>query len=68
MDSAFGSLRGSFKILTSRPFFKVEPQVDLFLVACALHNYILNGGEDEVIPSKEEWTPQWPSSESSARE
>lgn len=68
IERAFGSLEGRFKILTSRLFFPFKTQVDLVLAACILHNYILSGGEDALILSEEEWTPQQPPYESRARE
>ncbi|XP_039129001.1 protein ALP1-like [Dioscorea cayenensis subsp. rotundata] len=58
IESAFGSLKNCFKILTSRPFFPFKTKVDLVLACCTLHNYILTGGQDEFIPVEEDWVPQ----------
>ncbi|XP_039120559.1 putative nuclease HARBI1 [Dioscorea cayenensis subsp. rotundata] len=68
IERAFGSLKGCFKIFTSRPFFLFKTQAELVLAACVLHNYIISGGEDILIPSEEEWTPQRAPSESNIRE
>ncbi|XP_039141252.1 putative nuclease HARBI1 [Dioscorea cayenensis subsp. rotundata] len=68
IERAFGSLKGRFKILTSRPFFPFKTQAELVLATCILHNYILSGGEDVFIPSEEEWTPHRPPSQSNTRE
>ena len=39
-------------------FFLFKTQVELALLCCILHNYILSGYEDDFIPSKEDWIPQ----------
>ena len=39
-------------------FFPLKTQAELVLVYYILHNYILNGGQDEVIPSEEDWILQ----------
>ncbi|XP_039118294.1 putative nuclease HARBI1 [Dioscorea cayenensis subsp. rotundata] len=68
IERAFGSLKGHFKIFSSRPFFPFKTQAELVLAACILHNYIISGGEDIFIPSEEEWTPPRPPSERNMRE
>ncbi|XP_039127555.1 protein ALP1-like [Dioscorea cayenensis subsp. rotundata] len=67
VERAFGSLKGRFKILSSRPFFPFKTQAELVLACCVLHNYIISGGEDEFIPSEEDWIPQR-NSQGTARE
>ncbi|XP_039133188.1 uncharacterized protein LOC120270230 [Dioscorea cayenensis subsp. rotundata] len=68
IERAFGSLKGRFKGLSSRPFFPFKTQAELVLAAYILHNYIISGGEDILIPSEEEWIPQQPQSERNIRE
>ena len=68
IERAFGSLKGCFKVLSSRPFFPFKTHAELVLTACILHNYIICGGEDMFILSEEEWTPQWPHSKSNMKE
>ena len=58
VERAFGSLKGRFKILTSRPFFPYRTQVEIVIACCILHNFILSHGEDDFIQSEEEWTAQ----------
>ena len=57
VERAFGSLKSRFKILTSRPFFPFETQVDIVIACCILHNYILQRGKDIFIPNVEDWEP-----------
>ncbi|XP_039118616.1 uncharacterized protein LOC120254604 [Dioscorea cayenensis subsp. rotundata] len=68
IERAFGSLKGRFKVLSSRPFFPFKTQAELVLATCILHNYIISGSEDILIPFEEEWIPQQPQSESNIRE
>ncbi|XP_020266423.1 protein ALP1-like [Asparagus officinalis] len=58
IERAFGSLKGRFKILASRPFFPFRTQVDLVLCCCILHNFVITNGGDELILSEEEWVNQ----------
>lgn len=41
IESAFGILKGRFKILCEEPFFPFETQVDIALACFILHNFIL---------------------------
>ena len=58
MERGFGSLKGRFKILKSRPYFPYRTQVETVMACYILHNFILSHGEDDFIPTKEEWTAQ----------
>ena len=58
MERAFGSLKGRFKILASRPFFPFRTQVDIVLACCILHNFIMSHGCDDFVPSEEDWIAQ----------
>ena len=58
VERAFGSLKGRFKILASRPFFPYRTQVDIVMACCILHNFILSHGVDEFVPSEDNWIAQ----------
>ena len=58
MERAFGSLKGRFKIIASRPFFPFRIQVDIVMTCCILHNFILSHGYDEFVPSEDDWLAQ----------
>ena len=58
MERAFGSLKGRFKILASRPFFPFRTQVDIVMACCILHNFILSHGHDDFVPSEGDWIAQ----------
>lgn len=59
LNEIFGSLKGFFKVFSSKPFFPFKTQPKLVLVACIWHNYI--------ISDDEEWIPQQPASKSNMR-
>ena len=58
VERAFCSLKGRFKILTSRSFFPYRTQVETVMACCILHNFTLSHGEDDFIPTEGEWTTQ----------
>lgn len=58
VERSFGLLKGRFKILANKPFFPFRTQVDLVIVCCVLHNYILGHGTDELHLEEEEWVAQ----------
>ncbi|KAJ3669504.1 hypothetical protein LUZ60_011454 [Juncus effusus] len=54
IECAFGALKNRFKILICRPYFPYSTQVDLVLICCTIHNYILEYGLDSFVPTIEE--------------
>jgi hypothetical protein len=57
VERAFGALKNRFRILDNKPFHPFKTQVKLVLACCILHNWILDHGVDEVVPSEFSWVP-----------
>jgi hypothetical protein len=57
VERAFGALKNRFKIMYNKPFHPYKTQVQLVLVCCILHNWVLRHGEDEHFPPEENWAP-----------
>ncbi|WVZ57253.1 LOW QUALITY PROTEIN: hypothetical protein U9M48_007658 [Paspalum notatum var. saurae] len=55
LQLAFGTLKNRFKILANRPYFSYSTQVKLVIACCAVHNWILDNGPDEIIYDEELW-------------
>jgi hypothetical protein len=50
VESAFGLLKRRFKILDdATPFFPFPTQVDIVVVCCIIHNWVIQEGGDEII-------------------
>jgi hypothetical protein len=52
VERAFGALKNRFRIIDNKHFHPFRTQVKLVLACCILHNWILEHGVDEVIPSE----------------
>ncbi|KAL6899879.1 hypothetical protein ACP4OV_006537 [Aristida adscensionis] len=55
IERAFGTLKNRFQILKSQPNFPSKVQVKIVLACCALHNWILEDGDDEYVYDDESW-------------
>jgi hypothetical protein len=57
VERDFGALKNRFRIIDNKPFHPFKTQVKLVLACCILHNWILDHGVDEVVPSELSWVP-----------
>ncbi|XP_020675193.1 protein ALP1-like [Dendrobium catenatum] len=55
VERAFGSLKNHFTIIKCEPYFPLQTQVEIVIVCCILHNWIVTEGGDEFIQSEDEW-------------
>ncbi|KAI0510534.1 hypothetical protein KFK09_011138 [Dendrobium nobile] len=55
VERAFGSLKNRFTIMKCEPYFPLQTQVEIVIVCCILHNWIITEGGDEFIQSEDEW-------------
>lgn len=55
MEHVFGSLKNHFGILKCDSYFSFQTQVDIILIYCILHNWIIIEGGDDFIHQKDEW-------------
>jgi hypothetical protein len=56
VERAIGALKGRFRILDNKPFYKYRTQVKLVVACAILHNWILGFGINEVVPNEECFT------------
>ncbi|PKU66523.1 hypothetical protein MA16_Dca006851 [Dendrobium catenatum] len=54
VERAFGSLKNHFTIIKCEPYFPLQTQVEIVIVCCILHNWIITEGGDEFIQSEDE--------------
>src|SRR6266498_3476281 len=58
VERAFGSLKRRFKILDdATPFFPFSTQVDIVVVCCIIHNWVIEDGGDEFIIPESNFMP-----------
>jgi hypothetical protein len=56
IERAIGALKNRFQILDNKSFHKYKTQVIKLVQAyCILHNWILEFGVDNIVPTEAEW-------------
>lgn len=55
VERAFGTLKNRFKICSNKPFIPLKSQVKVVVACCALHNWILENGLDELVFDEATW-------------
>lgn len=62
IERAFGALKNRFKILMNKPFLSLHAQAKVVIACCALHNWILENGQDEYVSDEATWYSHLPRS------
>nr|CCI55357.1 PH01B035L11.2 [Phyllostachys edulis] len=62
VERAFGTLKNRFKILSNKPFIPLKSQAKVVVACCALNNWILENGPDELVFDEATWYSHLPRS------
>ncbi|KAL6647543.1 hypothetical protein ACP70R_014980 [Stipagrostis hirtigluma subsp. patula] len=68
VERGFGTFKNRFPIFKSQPNFTFKTQVKLVVACCALHNWILEDGDDEYVYDDASWYTALPRSNRTYRD